>query len=50
MRWLPDFYITENTICAADGELEGWLIGVEWRGIVLELSFAKRARYVGERD
>lgn len=48
--WLPVFYVTENMICVSDGEFEGWLIGVEWREIVIELSFAKRARYVEGRD
>jgi hypothetical protein len=50
MRWLPVFYVNENTICASDGEFDGWLIGVEWRGIVVEFSYAKRSRFVEPRD
>jgi len=50
IRWyLPSIYVQGNTICASDGEFEGWLLGVQWLGSIFELSFSRRVRSVEER-
>lgn len=49
-RWLPSFYFTETMLCYFDGEAEGWMLGIEWLGFVVEISAARRMCYVEQRD
>lgn len=41
-RFLPIFSVRETTICFDDGEAEGWEIGIEWLGLIVELTIARK--------
>lgn len=42
--WLPSIAFQRDCICLDDGEAEGWLLSVEWRGLFVEVSIARRVR------
>ncbi|WP_425230237.1 hypothetical protein [Sphingomonas sp.] len=42
--WLPRFYATATCLAYFDGEEEGWLLGLRWLGVTIELTIARRTR------
>lgn len=44
MSWRPRLISHGTTLCVDDGEFEGWTIGVEWRGKIVQWSLLWRER------